>query len=474
MRALIIDDDAVVAKLTARYLAQWGFAADICDGFAAAQALFRKHHAELDVVLLDQELPEGSGLELLPKLTAINNDIPVIMVTGHGSGELAAAAMKLGAVDFVSKPFQPEHLKNICVTAAERRRLRTHLQKRETPSSGGSLFVSPAMQQLRQLCDRLANLDVNVLITGETGSGKEVAARYLHHASERRQAPFVAVNCAAIPKDLLESELFGFKKGAFTGAEADHPGIFRQAGRGTLFLDEIGEMPLDLQAKLLRVVQDKKVQPLGERQQYPVEARLLSATHVDLAAQIRAGRFREDLFYRLNQFSLAVPPLRDRPEDILPLTQHFLSAAAGNGVSTKGLSQPVLQVLAQHHWPGNVRQLENVILRAAILANGEEVQIKHLPSDLLETIDTAKLVERPETPTVHTALLTADAAAGGPDSIRPLAEVERDAILAAVQCCGGNFSEAAKRLGIGRATLYRKFEAYQSGGVGGDLVVQKK
>lgn len=452
-RALIIDDDPHVRRSFSRVLGTIGIEAQGAETIETGLDALQQAGGAFALVLLDHSLPDGNGIDALPRLLAIDRDLPVIMVTGFGSGELAARALKLGAVDFIEKPVDVQRLRQICQAAVSRRQLNRDVRAEEPDDAPEMVVRSPRMIELLELIDRLADLDVNVLIYGETGVGKELVARRLHERSSRRSHPFVAINCAAIPAELLESELFGHERGAFTSADSRHIGKFQQAGRGTIFLDELGEMPAGLQAKLLRVIQDRRIQPLGSDKIVRVEARIVSATNRSLLDMVENGTFREDLYYRLCQFSVDVPPLRERREEIPELAQHVLQQVRQTGLEVAGLANGTLEFMQQYHWPGNIRQLENVIRRAAILANGEQIELRHFPAEVLRDADLDVDFSPPEPAVANEALIPMFQT---PDDILSLEHVERMVIDAALTVCDGNMSEAAKRLGIGRATLYRK------------------
>jgi two-component system nitrogen regulation response regulator GlnG len=406
-------------------------------------------------------MPGLSGLELLDRVKALGSDVAVVIITAQNTFENAVEAMKRGALDYLVKPFGVAEVKAL-VGKAQRARaleremhdLRREVSRRTVP---GDRLVgkSPALLEIFKSVGRVAARDVSVLITGESGTGKELVARAIHAASRRADGPFVAVNTAAIPRELLESELFGHERGAFTGAVESRIGRFRQASGGTLFLDEIGDMPLDLQAKLLRVLQDREVTPVGGRRPEPVDARIVAATHRDLDAAVAEGSFREDLLYRLRVVPLHLPPLRERRDDIPALAEHFVGRYAeelGSGV--RALAEETLRRLLAHDWPGNVRELENAIKRALVLASGEVL----LPEDF------DFLVERPGRPAPGAdlrALVEREARRAmevGDASVyrSVLEQVERPLIETALARTGGNQIRAASLLGINRNTLRKK------------------
>ncbi len=380
---LVVDDEDSVRWAVQKALEREGYAVvqavDGPGGAAAAEA------PEVDLVLLDVRLPGMDGLEVLARLRASRPDLLVIMMTAHGTLQVAVEAMKGGAYDYIAKPFDMEELRLLVRKAFEARaltrevaQLRAALEGR--PDFGNIVGQSPGMQEVAKAVGRVAGTDLTVLIRGESGTGKELIARAIHANSRRHQHALVAVNCAAIPRELLESELFGHEKGAFTGAVAARRGRFEQADGGTLFLDEIGDMDLALQTKILRVLQERQVERLGGERQIPVDVRIIAATNQDLEAAVARRAFREDLFYRLNVVVIHVPPLRDRREDIPPLVDHFLKQFAGEqGGPPKVLSGEALERLIQHRWPGNARELENVVKRACVQAPTALILPEHLP-----------------------------------------------------------------------------------------------
>jgi two-component system response regulator HydG len=389
-----------------------------------------------------------TGLELCQRVVADRPDIPVLMLTAFGSFEIAVGAIRAGAYDFVTKPVEIEALAIAVRRAAEHRSLRGEVKRlREavanTRRRGELIGASPAMQQIYQLLDQVSATDATVLITGESGTGKEVVAREIHNRSKRSAAPFVVVNCAAVPDALLESELFGHAKGAFTDAKQSRMGLFQQAHGGTLFLDEIGEMALALQPKLLRALQERKVRPVGAETEIPVDVRLLTATNRELDDMVEDKRFREDLYYRINVIHMPLPPLRARGGDVLLLAQHMLRHhAAVFDKKVLGLSAAVAERMMAYDWPGNVRELGNCLERAVALAHFEEIQVEDLPEKIRNSRRTTTMSgtmsgsELPE-------LLT-------------LEEVERRHVLRVLEACHGNRTDAAKILGLDRKTLYRK------------------
>ncbi|NCS65239.1 MAG: sigma-54-dependent Fis family transcriptional regulator [Hydrogenophilales bacterium CG03_land_8_20_14_0_80_62_28] len=436
-KILVVEDDAALREALTDTLELAGHRVVAApDGETALVILGRE---TVDLVLSDVQMPGIDGHELLRRSKIVKPGIPFVLMTAYGQIERAVAAMRGGAADYLAKPFEPDRL-----LAAVARYL---------PASGEAddldmIAEGPAMRAVLEMAARVAVTDATVLLTGESGVGKEVVARYLHRHSPRRDGPFVAVNCAAIPETLVESTLFGHEKGAFTGAAGPHAGKFEQAQGGTLLLDEVSEIPLNIQAKLLRILQEKVVERLGGRATIPLDVRVLAASNRDLTAWVREGRFREDLYYRLNVFPLNVPPLRQRGADILPLARHFLKAHAGL-VGRDGfvLSHSAKAQLTAYEWPGNVRELSNVMQRAMILAASSRIE----PENLFLPGTQATRQAPPETPV----------AAPHPAQIR---DVERAMILATLERLNGSRKETAKELGISERTLRYKLQRYREEG----------
>ncbi|MDQ7007306.1 MAG: sigma-54 dependent transcriptional regulator [Acidobacteriota bacterium] len=450
-RILVVDDEPNICRLLAHNLGRAGYTVSTAGSGGQAIETFEKSGA--DLVLLDLKLPDMAGLEVLRHLRRIDRDLPVIVLTAHGSVDTAVEAMKLGAHDFLAKPFELERLEialrnglEIRHLAREVRRLRCRLAATERFSE--IIGAEGGLRECLALVEKVLPSDLTVLLTGASGTGKDLFARVIHAEGPRSNGPFLPVNCAALPEGLLESELFGHEKGAFTGATSRHIGKFEQADGGTLFLDEIADMAPAVQAKLLRVLQDRTVFRLGGNTAIRVDVRVICATHQDLERAVAEGRFREDLYYRLAVFPVHIPPLRDRKEDIPALVDHVI-ARAGKA-PTQGISAAALECLESHDWPGNVRELQNVIRRALVLAGGETILPEHLPPG----IGGARSL---------TAGRSSLPPALSGESIAPLEEVERQHVRRAVEACRGNLSQAARRLGIGRTTLYRKLKRFGLG-----------
>jgi len=436
----VVDDDPLVREMLRDLLTAGGH--QVTEFTNAAELRAGLDGRPPDVVVLDWQLPDGDGLELLPLVKRQWPDSEVIIVTGFGTFDLAVEATKRGAFHFVSKPFEPKGFLVLIERACERRQLvaeKGALRQAVTALSGGAspIFQSPAMKAVVRTLERVAPSDVSVLITGESGTGKEVIADLLHATSPRVKGPLVKVNCAALPRELIESELFGAVKGAFTGAIADREGLFRQAEGGTLLLDEISEMPIDTQSKLLRVLQEKEIRPVGGRSSYKSDARVIAATNRRIEDALREGKLREDLFYRISAVTLALPPLRDRREDILPMAHAFLRRfAAQAGRNLEGFTPAAAAALRSFDWPGNVRQLQNEVQRGVLLCDGARVDVPDL------------------------AIGAGTEAAETGTDFSLLEGIERNAIVQMLKDTQGNKLEAAKRLGIGRQTLYNKIKQY--------------
>jgi two-component system response regulator AtoC len=446
-RILIVDDDRATCNFVELGLRAEGHEAESVH--SADAALERARVFEPHVVITDVNMAGKNGLELCKELSEHWPDVPVIVITAFGTMETAILAIRAGAYDFVTKPFDVDALL-LAVSRALRHRELTSEVKRlraavgEAGWDGELIGSSPPIMSLRGLLQRVAESDATVLVTGESGTGKEVVARMLHSAGRRKNGPFVAVNCAAVPETLLESELFGHVRGAFTDARGNRPGLFLEADRGTLVLDEVGEMPLSLQAKLLRVLEERVMRPLGGSADVPVDVRVIALTNRDLEQAVQEGRFREDLYYRLNVLHVPLPPLRSRGGDVLLLAQHFVELFAKNsGRPVKGISKAAAERLLGYPWPGNVRELRNCIERAVALTRFDHIAVDDLP-ERIKTFESRHVI----------------VAADNLDDLVPLEEVEKRYIARVLQAAGGNKSLAAQRLGVSRKTLYRKLAEY--------------
>jgi two-component system, NtrC family, response regulator HydG len=438
---MVVDDDQNIQELLITLIESEGYEATVAADAAAVQAALVSGE-QPDAVLLDLQLPDGHGLDLLPSIKKQWPDTEVIVLTGMATFDAAVEATKRGAFHFQSKPFDAKSLLVLLSRALEHKQLSENAsslrQALSTMASGASpVFQSSAMKTVVRTVERVAPSDVSVLITGESGTGKEVVTDLLHLLSPRSKGPLIKINCAALPRELIESELFGSVKGAYTGAQADRDGLFRQADGGTLLLDEISEMPIDTQSKLLRVLQEKEVRPVGGRASYKTNTRVVAATNRQPEEAIKSGKLREDLYYRISAISIAIPPLRERREDILPLANAFLKrfAAQANRVLT-GYTPAASELLKKHDWPGNVRQLQNEIQRAVLMCDGNVVDVP----DLSISVPTA--------------------AEGDDGNLTLMEAMERNTIVQMLKETGGNKLETAKRLGIGRQTLYNKIKSY--------------
>lgn len=451
---LVVEDDNAHRAMLKTLLGSWGFGVtDVTDG---EDALALVQEQSFDAVLSDVRMARVDGIHTLKGILACNPALPVILMTAYSSVENAVEALRLGAADYLLKPLDFNLLRNTlerCIEhsrlGVENRELRRQLAEAQTGAKAGNdmLGHSEAMRELTTTIATVAPSEATVLITGESGTGKELVATALHRQSSRSGKPLVVVNCAALSENLLESELFGHEKGAFTGADKRREGRFVQANGGTLFLDEIGEMPLSVQAKLLRALQQGEVQRVGSDVPLTVDVRVLAATNRDLAEEVAAKRFRQDLYFRLNVITLEVPPLRQRRDDIPLLAAHFLQVfAERNRKDIRGFAPRALDALRLYDWPGNVRELENTVERAVILAMGDLVTEQELPRALLAAADNPQ--DQGPLPTPP----------GGDTTLEAL---ERRAIAEALQATGNNKSEAARRLGITRATLHNKLQKYQ-------------
>lgn len=446
-KVLIVDDERSMCELLETDLRLRGFTPTWYT--SAAEAWQRLPETEFDVVLTDVRMPGTTGIELCRQIAAERPDLPVVVMTAFGSLETAVAALRAGAYDFVTKPVEMDLLAVALERAVKQHRLQRQVRElAETVDHrahfGEILGDSPAMQGVYAQLARLAPTETSVLLTGESGTGKELVARSIHRRSRRSAGPFVAVNCAAIPETLLESELFGHAKGAFTDARQEREGLFVRAAGGTLFLDEIGELPLAMQVKLLRALEERAVRPVGSDREIRIDVRILSATNRDLEAAMQEQRFRDDLYYRINVIQIELPPLRARGTDILLLAQHFLTTFAENlHKPVRGLHEAAAERLLSYSWPGNVRELRNVIERAVALTTGERITVEDLPEKIRQ----------------HTSRkLVLDSA--DPAGLVTLDEVERRYIQQVVEATGGNRTQAAQVLGLDRKTLYRKLKQY--------------
>ena len=491
MAILIVDDDPVQCRLLEAMLQKSGYETVVLDnGDAALTLLGGADGARIDCVILDLVMPNLDGLGVLARLRQAGLNVPVIVQTAHGGIDNVVSAMRAGAIDFVVKPGGGERLLVSLRNALNTSALEGELARLKHSRSGTLGFndiitKSPAMAAVLRMAEKAAASTIPVLVSGESGVGKELIARAIHGSGERRAKPFIAVNCGAMPENLVESILFGHEKGSFTGATERHVGKFVEASGGTLFLDEVGELPAAAQVKLLRAIQEGEVEPVGARKPVKVDVRIISATNRDLIADVKAGRFREDLFYRLHVFPITVPPLRERPADIPALARHFLARfAAEEGKRIRLITPEAVRMLAAFHWPGNIRQLENTLFRAVVLTEGDTIGLAEFPQvsaqvsgpDHGDTPDHAgeplvpdfdQPVALPDPFADHPGALTAPSPAAADalplldaaGEVRSLEELEAELIRYAITHYRGQMSEVARRLQIGRSTLYRKLEA---------------
>lgn len=445
-RLLVVDDDAEMRTLLTEFFSGRGIEVETFPLATAALEHIEKDHARYEMIISDIKMPQMDGLTFVKKLRSIIPNTPIVLMTAFGSIETAIEAIRCGAYDYIVKPFKLNEVQLVVDRAIEYRNLklenvtlRTEVKK--TWSLENMIGKSQSMQAVFELVQKVAHASANVLITGESGTGKELVARAIHTLGLRSKQPFIAINCTAIPENLLESELFGHAKGSFTGAIGRKRGLFEEANGGTLFLDEIGDMDLGLQSKLLRVLQEKKIRSVGDNLARDVDVRIIAATHKDLKTAIRDGVFREDLYYRLSVIPIQIPPLRHRKEDIPILAEHFLRKyAATNESKVKGFTPAALNHLVEQKWEGNVRELENIIERVVVLASGEHIDVKDLPPMTDKTPEDFFGSATKDHPT--------------------LAQLERRYIEYIMDKTGGRKTKAAQILGINRRTLYRKEKEY--------------
>ena len=464
---LIADDEAPIRELLYDILAPEGATVRLTG--SGKEALAAIEHDEPDVVILDVRMPPPDGLAVLQTLRTKGLDLPVLIITAQDSSTMTIEAMQRGAYDYLGKPFDPDEILHTVQRAVEHRRLtrRVLALERQVTSDPRDILIgrSGALQQVYKLIGRVAGSDATVLITGESGTGKELVAQVLHRSSNRREGPFIAVNCAALPETLLESELFGHEKGSFTGAMARGVGRFEQAQSGTLFLDEIGDMPLEAQTRLLRVLQQGEYTTVGGRTPIRADVRIIAATHRDLRQLTRQGLFREDLFYRLNVVPIRLPPLRERTEDISALVRHFFAQAASEGLPNKTLDQAAMERLRTYRWPGNVRELENLVRRLAALYSQETIGVDAIEAELAEAAPAQPSGEALGEENLGSAaerhLRDYFAAHKGglpPAGLydRVLREIEKPLIQLSLSATRGNQLKAAQLLGLNRNTLRKK------------------
>jgi two-component system, NtrC family, response regulator AtoC len=466
VRVLVADDEPNLRRVLAAMLARDGY--EVLQAGDGAEALALADQG-VDVVITDLRMPRVDGMEVLRRVIADHGDIPVIMITAHGSIDSAVEAVKLGAFDYIEKPFEQEMIRQVVAKAArqwdaQRRAPRT-LGTRNVSQHGrfGIVGDSPSMRQIFSVIAKVADTPSTVLITGESGTGKELAAKALHENSSRRAHPFIKINCAAIPKTLMESELFGYEKGAFTGAVGSKPGRFELADRGTLFLDEIGEIPVEMQVKLLRALQESEFERVGGIKTIKVDVRLITATNRDLEREIKSGNFREELYYRLNVVPLHIPPLRERREDIPLLCEHIIRKFNERlKKSVVGLEPAALERLTAYPWPGNIRELENVLERTVLFCDSARIRPGDLPPEIAAP---ASPVTAAHSSPPAPAAQSSGPADRGPQSLKDIVRaetdrVERELILRALDETGGNVTQAARLLKISRKSLQMKMKEF--------------
>jgi two-component system response regulator AtoC len=461
---LIVDDEPAIRLAVVRAFADL----TVREAGTCAEALELAREAYPDLCILDQKLPDGSGIELVARLKGIDPDLPVVLLTGHGSVDLAVEALKVGVADFLEKPFPLERLRTTVRNLLEKQALGRQVKRLSGRNDGRSRMIaqSAAMKRVQALIKRVAAVpSTTVLIQGESGVGKELVAKAIHERSARADKAFVAINCAALSEHLLEAELFGYEKGAFTGADSKgKSGLFEVASGGTIFLDEVGEMPLALQTKLLRALQERRFRRVGGLQDVEVDVRVVAATNRDLRAEVAAGRFRQDLYFRLKVVPIPVPPLRERRDDILPLADHLLARLAPElGRPQAALSDAARAAMRAYDWPGNVRELANAVERAVICAEADAIAPEDLPMDeqvVVPVRDQAAALREavPETRNPKPEAQLPPGSLVLPPEQRNLAAVEALLIRAALAESGGQKSKAADRLGINRTTLYNKLK----------------
>jgi two-component system response regulator HydG len=445
LNLLVIDDEKAVRESCREAAELNGFNTAVAESAEQAYKIFESHPA--DIILLDLKLPGACGLEALREVKKRRPDSIVIIITGRATVTSSVQAMKQGAFDYIAKPFTLEELRLMLESATEelrrvsqKRILRESLRSRQGFAS--MIGKSAEMERIYRIIAKAAQSAHPVLITGESGTGKELVARAIHYSGPNREKPFIPVDCGALVPSLIESELFGYVRGAFTGAVRSKDGLLAVANGGTVFLDEIGEMPTDLQAKLLRAIQEHEIRPVGSTRRMPIDVRILAATNRDLEEEVADGNFRRDLYFRLNVLTVKIPPLRERKQDILPLVEHFLSRLTRANNMEKTFNEDATKALVDYGWPGNVRELENCIERTWALSSGSVMAFPDLPSYIKNSHE-KKVAEAAVSP-----------------SIQPLVDVERKAILAAIEQAHGDKLVAARLLGIGKTTLYRKLKAY--------------
>lgn len=453
MHVLVVDDDMAIRAAVSDIARNQGFAVSSVDNTADARAALKAHMA--DIVLLDLKLPGGGGLPLLEEIRTIYPETVVVVMTAYATVSSAVEAMRTGASEYLTKPFTMDELSDVLERASERRHFDTEsrrLRERLRTADGFGTLIgrSSEMERVYRILSKVAHTNHPVLILGESGTGKEVVARTIHYNGPNATHPFIPVDCGSLVPTLIESELFGYVKGAFTGANRSKEGLLATAEGGTVFLDEIGELPLDLQAKLLRALQEKEIRPVGSNLRVPIHVRILAATNRDLAAMVEQGKFRKDLYFRLNVVNVKIPSLRERRQDVALLAAHFLERRRRETGVLYTLSDDVLRVLGAYDWPGNVRELENTIERACALSSGPVLHLGDMPTQIQEYRLQAQ----------HSAEFAPTEETSADVGILTIAEMEKLAILNTLRQLNGDKLTAARLLGIGKTTLYRKLKEY--------------
>ncbi|WP_456383537.1 sigma-54-dependent transcriptional regulator [Persephonella sp.] len=438
MRALVVDDEINIQEILSILLEDFGFQVDRASNREEAEELIEKNY--YDLALIDLRLPDGSGIDILKKIKEKNPKTEAVIITAFASSETAVEAIKLGAYDYISKPFELNELRLLIRNVKNKLELEKKLAEKKDEKFEGLIGKSPAIQLVKETIEKIAPYDINVLIVGESGTGKDVVARTIHRLSRRASKPFVAINCASLPAELLESELFGYKKGAFTGATSDKKGLIEEANGGTLFLDEIGEMPIPLQAKLLRFIETKKIRPLGSVKEIDVDVRIISATNRDLEEEIEKGNFREDLYYRLSTITIKMPSLKERREDIPLLVESILKDLREKyNKDIQSVSPEFLEYLMQYDFKGNIRELRNILEKAVILSDGKEIGLPRYDSKGINSI----YIDDPDQPfTIRTF------PEEGIDLKAVLSNIEKSLIERAMELSDGNKTRAADILGL--------------------------
>jgi len=443
-RILVVDDERSMREILEIFLKSEGYSVSVADNGKSALEVMKNDF--FDLIITDMKMPKVGGLELLRNVKEISPDTVVVIITAFGTTESAVEAMKLGAYDYITKPFQMDDIRLVVKNALEKQKLQKDVsilkEQLKTPSLENIIGQGPAMKELFSIVSKTAESNANVLITGESGTGKELVAKAIHSLSPRKDQHFVAINCAAIPEGLLESELFGYMKGAFTGAAANKQGLFELANEGTLFLDEIGEMPLSLQAKLLRIIEDRTFRRVGGISDIKVDVRIISASNRDIKSLAEKGQFREDLYFRLNVLSVKIPPLRERGDDIPLLVDHFMKKFAGD---KKKFSQDAIEMLKNYQWKGNVRELENIIERVVLLCDRDVIGVEQLPEEIKSDSTSTKEVTVPR---------------GGVDVENIMEEMEKAYLLKALEQTNGVKTEAAKLLNLTFRSFRHKLKKY--------------